>query len=359
VPPHYRHKFLHREIINGLEVYRSYVLPASNAQPKRRMLGFLTFLTSSVINSFRLKGKFDLIIASSPPVASSLSGYIISRLRRAKLVLEIRDLQPESGEQFGNLEKSIFTEIIRKVMRYLYKKADHVVCVTEGIAAWMKEHGVQESRLSTIKSGVGHDFLNSHSNGIRKKYGWEDKFLIVFSGTLGWVRPLESIVESARLLADNHKYHFVFIGDGQKRKSLEALAKQYNLNNISFVGLQPLEEIPYYLKASDVLVECLKEVPVARVALPTKIFEYMAAGKPIVFGSPDGEASHLLNQAGGALVYSPGNPTQLAELVKRIYQGQIDGTMLGQKYREFVNQNHTREQWASKYLDLLNKVGNS
>ncbi len=359
VPPQYRGKFFLREDINGLDVCRSYVLPASNAQPKKRMVGFLTFLASSVINSFRLKGKFDLVIASSPPVTSSLSGYIISRIRRARLVLEIRDLQPESGEQFGNINKSFFTEIIRRVMRFLYKKADHVVCVTEGIAGWMKQNGVNENRLTTIKSGVGNDFLNSHSNGIRKKYGWEDKFLVVFSGTLGWVRPLESIIETARLLADNKKYHFVFIGDGQKRRSLEILAQQYNLKNISFVGLRPLEEIPYYLKASDLLVECLKEVPVARVALPTKIFEYMAAGKPIVFGSADGETSRLLSEAGGALVFSPSNPEELARLVRRVYDGEIDGAGLGQKYREFVNNNHTREQWAQKYLALLDKVGNS
>ncbi len=359
VPQQYRGKFFLREDINGLDVCRSYVLPASNAQPKKRMVGFLTFLASSVINSFRLKGKFDLVIASSPPVTSSLSGYIISRLSRTKLVLEIRDLQPESGEQFGNINKSFFTEIIRRVMRFLYKKSDHVVCVTEGIAEWMEKNGVEKGRLTTIKSGVGNDFLNSHSNGIRKKYGWEDKFLVVFSGTLGWVRPLESIIETARLLADNKKYHFVFIGDGQKRRSLEVLANQYNLKNISFIGLRPLEEIPYYLKASDLLVECLKEVPVARVALPTKIFEYMAAGKPIVFGSTDGETSRLLSEAGGALVFSPSNPAQLAQLVKGLYDGEIDGAGLGQKYREFVNNYHTREQWAQKYLELLDKVGNS
>jgi len=356
VPEKYRGKFLVKEKLNDLNIYRSYVMPASNAEPKKRMIGFITFLFSSLINSFRIKGKFDLILASSPPVTSPLIGYILSRLRRTKLVLEIRDLQPESGEQFGNLNKSLFTESIRKVMRFLYHKADHIVCVTEGIAEWMKAYGIPENRLTTIKSGVGYDFINSHSNGIRKKYGWEDKFLILFSGTLGWVRPLETIVESARLLADDRQYHFVFVGDGQKRESLEALTKQYNLKNISFVGLQPLEQIPYYLKAGDVLVECLKEVPVAKVALPTKIFEYMAAGRPIIFGSTDGETSRLLEKAGGALTYSSGHPEQLAEIVRALYHKKIDGDELGKRYHNYVCSHHTREKWAQRYLNLLESV---
>lgn len=356
IPKRYKGKFYFSENLNGLEIHRSYVLPASNAQPKKRMLGFLTFLASAVINSFRIRGKFDIVLASSPPVTSAVIGYLISRLRRTKFVLEIRDLQPQSGEQFGNLKKSFFTNMIRRVMKTMYRKADHIVCVTEGIKLWLQKNGVEENRLSVVKSGVGDDFINSHSNGVRKKHGWGDKFLIIFSGTLGWVRPLETIVESARLLSDEKQYHFAFIGDGQKRESLEALAKQYNLKNVSFVGLRPLEEIPYYLKASDVLVECLKDVPVAEVALPTKIFEYMAAGRPIAFGANGGETSRMLSQAGGALTYAPEEPDHLVKIIRALYNKDINGDELGRKYHDFVSLQHTRENWAKRYLKLLDTV---
>ena len=359
VPLKYRGKFFVSEILNDLKIYRTFVLPASNANPQRRMVGFLTFLVSTLLNSLRIRGKFDLILASSPPVTSALSGYILSRIRRTRFILEIRDLQPESGEQFGNLKKSIFTESIRKVMRFLYRRADHIVCVTEGIESWMREIGIPAEKLTTIKSGVGQDFLNSHSNGIRKKYGWEDKYLILFSGTLGWVRPLETIVESARLLADDRQYHFVFVGDGQKRKSLELLTTQYNLKNISFIGLQPLEEIPYFLKAGDVLIECLKEAPVAKIALPTKIFEYMAVGKPILFGAIKGETSQFLDNAGGALTFSTADPEQLAGLIRSLYSKEINGNDLGKRYHDYVTRYHTREIWAQRYLDLIQKIHQS
>ncbi len=358
VSPQYKGKFYAREIVNGIDIRRSYVLPASNAQPRKRMVGFLTFLFSSIINSFKIKGDFDLILASSPPVTSALVGYILSKIKRTKLVLEIRDLQPESGEQFGNLKKSTFTRVVRRAMNYLYKKADHIVCVTSGIEKFISLGGVPKERLSTIKSGVGNDFIYSHSNGIRKKHGWGDKYLVLFSGTLGWVRPLETIIESARLLADERQYHFVFVGDGQKKSSLEKLARQYNLNNVSFVGLQPLQEIPYYLKAGDVLVECLKEVPVAQVALPTKVFEYMAAGRPIVFGTAGGEMSEELDRAGGALTFAPGDAGKLASTIKALYKKEINGEELGQKYHDYVSRNHARSLWADRYMNLLEKINN-
>ena len=94
IPGKYKGKFYHQDMMNGLDIRRSFVLPASNAQPKKRMIGFLTFLTSSIINSFRLKGKFDLVLASSPPVTSAMLGYVISKLRRTKLVLVVAHNTP-------------------------------------------------------------------------------------------------------------------------------------------------------------------------------------------------------------------------------------------------------------------------
>ncbi len=353
IPRKYRGKFFYRENMDGIEIIRSYVLPASNDQPKKRMIGFVTFLCSSLINSFRIKGRFDIVLASSPPVTSAVLGYIISRIRRAKLVLEIRDLQPEMGVQYGSLKASMFTRMIKKTMNFIYQKAWKIVCVTEGLANWMGDHGIPKDRVSTIKSGVGHNFIDSHSNGIRKKYGWEDKFLILFTGTMGTVRSLEPIIESARMLADNKCYHFAFVGDGQCRKAYEAQAKQYNLTNISFIDLQPLEQIPYFLHAGDVLVDSLKDVPFARSVLPVKMFEYMAAGKPIIFGSPATEATRFLDKAGGALTFSVKKPEQLATLIQDLYQQKIDGNNLGKRYHEYVKTHHSTEKWARRYLDIL------
>jgi glycosyltransferase involved in cell wall biosynthesis len=353
LPAEYKGKFYKREVVDGIDIRHSYVLPASNAQPKKRMVGFITFLISAFINSFRIKGKFDLILASSPPVTSAVLGHILSKIRRTKLILEIRDLQPEMGIQYGSLNKSRMTEIIRKIMHFIYKRAWKVVCVTEGLTRWMQDNGVSDGRLYTIKSGVGNNFIYSNSNGIRKKFGWEEKFLILFCGTMGCARSLEPIIESARILSEEKQYHFVFVGDGQKEKHYRQLANKYNLSNISFTGLQPLEQIPYFLKAGDVLVDCLQDVPFAKSVLPVKMFEYMAAGKPIIFGSPAYEATRFLDQAGGALTFSNERPEDLAGLVRSLYRKKIDGSELGRRYHEYVRTHHSSERWASQYLKIF------
>lgn len=353
IPEKYKGKIFCREYMDGIEILRSFVLPASNAQPHKRMIGFLCFLTTALLNSFRLRGKFDVVLASSPPVSSALLGWILSRLRRGKLVLEIRDLQPEMGEQYGSLKKSMLTELIRKMMRFIYRRAWKIVCVTEGLTNWMREHGYGNGQLTTIKSGVGDSFINSHSNGIRAKYGWEDKFLVLFCGTMGCVRSLEPVIESARLMADEKQFHFVFVGDGQKMMDYKKLVNKYRLSNVSFTGLQPLDEIPYFLKAGDVLVDCLKDVPFAKSVLPVKMFEYMAAGKPIIFGSPAKEATRLLDEAGGALTFSNNRPDELADLIRKIYSNKIDGENLGRRYHQYVKTNHSADIWARKYLDII------
>ncbi|MCW8802938.1 MAG: hypothetical protein OQK57_00950, partial [Ignavibacteriaceae bacterium] len=111
--------------------------------------------------------------------------------------------------------------------RFVYKRAWKIVCVTEGLTNWMRENGFGNGQLSTIKSGVGDSFINSHSNGIRTKYGWEDKFLVLFCGTMGCVRSLEPVIESARMMADEKHFHFVFVGDGQKMSDYKNVSAQY------------------------------------------------------------------------------------------------------------------------------------
>ncbi|HDL01222.1 MAG TPA: glycosyltransferase WbuB, partial [candidate division Zixibacteria bacterium] len=165
VPPEYKGKFFDSEVMDGVKVYRSWVLPASNSQPKKRMLGFIIFLVTTIINSFKLTGKFDMVVASSPPITTPLIGWILSKLKNCKFVLEIRDLQPESSEDFGNLNKSFFTRMLKKYMCYMYKKADRIVGVTEGISTYLKKIIDEPSKIVTIKSGVGTEFINVSSNG--------------------------------------------------------------------------------------------------------------------------------------------------------------------------------------------------
>ena len=356
VPEKYRGSFFYAEEMDGVKVYRSYVLPASNRFPGKRMIGFIIFLVTTVINSFRIKGNFDLVLASTPPVTSPVIGWILSKVRRAKFVIEIRDLQPESSEEFGNLKQSLFTKALKKFMYALYRKADQIVSVTDGITEYVKALGVASTAVATIKSGVSNEFFDADSNGIRKRYGWEDKFLILHAGSLGWAHAHETSIEAARRLVDHPDIQFVFVGDGQKKCVLEGMVRDYGLKNISFIGLQPLETIPHFLKASDVLIASLKQVPVAKRAFPSKLFEYMASGRPIAFGSCDGEVIRELEKAGGALWFPTDDPERLCELILKLKSGEIDGIKLGRQYHEHILKHHRRELWASRYLSLIRSI---
>ena len=356
VPEKYRGSFFYAEEMDGVKVYRSYVLPAANRFPGKRMIGFIIFLVTTVINSFRIKGRFDLVLASSPPVTSLVIGWILSKLKRTRFVIEVRDPQPECSEQFGNLKPSFFTEVIKKIVYYLYRKADRVVAVSDGFAAHIISLGIPSSKVVTIKSGVSTEFFDADSNGIRRDFGWEEKFLVLYAGTLGWAHALETVIESARQLVDQPDIQFIFVGDGQKRGVLEGMVRDYGLKNVRFIGLQPLDTIPYFLKASDVLLESVKEVPVARGTIPSKLFEYMASGRPIVFGSREGEAVRELEKAGGALWFPTDDPERLCELILKLKSGEINGEKLGRKYNVYTTRHHQRKQWAQKYLSIIRSI---
>ena len=134
------------------------------------------------------------------------------------------------------------------------------------------------------------------------------------------------------------------------------MVRDYLLKNVVFLGAQPLETIPHFLKTSNILIESLKEVPVTKGTFPAKLYEYMASGRPIVFGSREGEAVNELEKAGGALWFPTDDPEKLSELILQLKAGKIDGERLGRKYLDHATKFHRRELWASKYLEALNKL---
>lgn len=353
VPEKYRGKFFYHEEMEGVEVYRSWVLPASNRYPGRRMVGFIIFMITCLLNSLRITSKIDLVLASTPPVNTPVIGWILSKIRRAQFVLEIRDLQPESSEDFGNLNRSLFTRSLKKMMHGLYRRADKVVAATDGIGDYIKSLGIPAERVATIKSGFGREFATADHNGVRVKYGWEDKFLIVYSGTLGWAHSLETVIEAARRLTDQPDILFVFVGDGEKRGALEGMVKDYGLSNVAFIGAQPLQTIPHFLKASDILIESLREVPITQGTFPAKLFEYMACGRPILFGSHRGEAVRELAAAGGALSFRNDDHEKLCDLILQVKNGDIDGEKLGRQYHVHAMRYHARDRWAGEYLAFI------
>ncbi len=164
------------------------------------------------------------------------------------------------------------------------------------------------------------------------------------------------MIEAARRLIDQPDIQFVFVGDGQKRGVLEGMVRDYGLKNVCFTGLRPLEDIPFFLNASDVLVESVKEVPVAQGTFPSKLFEYMASGRPIVYGSCRGEAVQELEKAGGALWFPAEDPERLADLILKLKSGEINGQELGRKYHQHAFRHHRRELWAQRYLKLIESL---
>jgi colanic acid biosynthesis glycosyl transferase WcaI len=353
IPPRYRGRFYFYEEMDGVKVHRSWTLPASNRQRRRRMFGFLVFSFTCLFTSFRIRPKPDVVLASMPPVNTPVIGWLISRMRRSRFVIEVRDLEPEACEFLGNLKPSLFTRSLKRIIHGLYRRADKIVAVTDGLADYLKALGIRTEKVTTIKSGFGDEFLEAAQDHVRERYGWNGRFLVLYSGTLGRAHALETIIESARRLESVSDLLFVMVGDGERRTALEQMTRAFGLRNVAFLGAQPLERIPGFLKTADILVEALRNTPITSGIFPAKLFEYMASGRPILFGARDGEAIRELRAAGGVLSFASDDVTKLCELILKIKDGTIDGDALGRRYSEHAQRFHRRERWAKDYLAFL------
>jgi glycosyltransferase involved in cell wall biosynthesis len=232
----------------------------------------------------------------------------------------------------------------------MYRRASHVVTITEAQRAAIVAEGVSEARVSVIPNGVDAAFFEEAA--ARRTDG---KFVVTYIGTLGMAHRLETLLEAAHLLRDDASVEFRIVGEGARRAALEARAKELRLTNVMFAGERPRGEVPQWIAGSDACAVLLRRNEVFLTVVPSKMLEIMAAGRPIILGV-EGEALALLERARAGIGIAPENAAQLAAAICRLRDDAALAAQLGANGRAFVRQEFRRETLAEKYLELLERV---
>jgi glycosyltransferase involved in cell wall biosynthesis len=184
---------------------------------------------------------------------------------------------------------------------------------------------------------------------IRKELQLEEKFIAIYAGIHGLAQNLETILETARLLQDNSKIHFLLIGDGPKKTELISLAASYNLHNLTFLPEKPCEQIPLYLSAADIALIPLRKAEVFKVVLPSKIFDAWSCERPVLF-SIDGEAREMVETVHGGIFIPPEDPTKMAEALINLTNCPAELDAMGKNGHRYTEQNHSRKALAEKLI---------
>lgn len=351
----YANKLFQRENEDGVEIVRVYSFLAANKGTFRRILNYVSFMLSAVVASLFIK-KADVVIATSPQFFCGWAGVFAKFIHRAPLILEIRDIWPESIVAVGAMRNKGVVRFLEWLEKLMYRAATHIVTVGRGYREQLRERRVPEEKISIIYNGADLDLFERGSDA-SLNFPADVSFVCTYVGTVGMAHGLSVVLEAAEKLRARGRTDigFVVVGDGAERSELEQRARQSGLDNVVFTGQVPRSAIPGILAQSSCCLVHLKNTELFSTVIPSKIFEMLAAEKPIIIGVR-GEAREIIESAGAGVFMTPGRADELAAISCTLADNRALLSKLGRSGKQFVEKNFSRKYFAECYRDLIETV---
>jgi glycosyltransferase involved in cell wall biosynthesis len=344
------------ERTEGVKVVRTWLYATANEGIVKKTLAHLSFMVTSVLFGFRKVGRPDVVMVSSPTFFSIFSGWLIAKLKRARLIVEIRDLWPAIFVELGVLTNKQVIWLLERIELFFYRSADHVVTVTEGFREDLIRRGIPADRVTTITNGVDLDVFQpaEADPAVRHKLGAKPgEALALYIGAHGISHGLTSVADAAaRLEADG--IHVAFVGDGAAKQKLVNRVAELHVDNITLLPSVPRDEVPPIVSAADICIVPLRDVALFSSFIPSKIFEFLGAGKAVV-GAVRGEPARILRDA-GATVVDPEDPVALAEAILDLAKDPERRAAQATAGRLYVAEHFDRRKLASRYLELMTRI---
>ena len=354
----YKGKFSSREIIDGVKVVRSWIFASRSKGVTSQLSVYFSFVFSSILTGVLRLPKADFLICESPPLFLGFSALILKFTKRAKLVMNISDLWPESAVQLGMIGPGIKLSILEWFEKLLYKKSTFVMCQTEGIVDGVK-NSYKDSETILFPNGVDLEMFvyreRSCENNVAEELAVDsDKFIVGYGGNHGRSQALAQVVEAARIVSEkNKKIEFLLFGDGPEKDELVRKVEDMKLFNLRFFPSQPREKMSEIQSMWDVALVPLRNIKIFDGARPSKMFELMGGEVPFIFCGK-GEGAEIAEKSGCAIVVPPENPAKLADAVLEIAaMNKKQRRKMGSEGRKFVEKNFNRAKLAEELFGFL------
>ncbi len=353
-------KLIDIQNIDGIKILRAYTCSSLHRSYFWRVISFVSFMVTSIIAALkiRIEEDVDLVIGTTPPLFQAGSAWLAAKLLKCPFVLEVRDLWPEFAIDMGVLSNPLLIKNSRWFENFLYRHAAHLIVNSPAYRDYLIGKRVPESKITLIPNGVDTKMFDPNADGekIRERFGLKGRFVVTYAGALGAANDIDTILRTANHLKRVSNIHFLVVGDGKERSRLETLAKEFNIHNVTFAGFYPKTTMVNILAASDVCVATLRDIPAFRTTYPNKVFDYMAAGRPIVLGI-DGVIRKVIEEARAGIFVPPNNDLALAEAVYELYKNPEQADSMGMAGRSYVEKHFDRKKQAGEFLRLLRRLG--
>ena len=349
----YRNRLYQEEWIEGIRTIRVWSYMSANEGFFRRSIDYVSFMISSVLLCFRYPA-FDVILATSPPILTAVAGFLISLFRRRPWVFEIRDLWPASIRAVAASGESLLS-LLERLELFLYRRATRILSLTNSFKQDLISRGIPGYQIDVVTNGVDADEFNPAriSFDARTLLGVPgNSFLLGYIGTTGMAHGLETLLEAARICQNSPAMRFLIMGEGAERAQLEATAEKWKLSNVIFRDFVPHEEVPNYLAALDASIVHLRPDPLFKTVIPSKIFESMAMGVPILM-AVEGEAAALVASSESGICLSSGDPEALVAAARRLASDKALRDHMAECGREAARTRFSRKVNAEQALRCL------
>jgi glycosyltransferase involved in cell wall biosynthesis len=339
--------------IPGVEIRRAAVYAGHHKSFIHRMLAFLSFMLSSFFIGLRLQD-VDLVWGTSPPIFQGLTSWALARLKRAAFLFEVRDLWPEFAVAVGVLRSGLLIRASERLERFLYRQADCIIVNSPGFLEHVRARGAR--RIELIPNGADPAMFDTKADGseFRRMLGLEGKFTVIYAGAHGMSNDLDVLLEAARLLQEPG-LQIVLVGDGKEKPALVRRSQELHLLNTTFVGAVAKRQMPSVLAAADACVAILKPIEAYKTTYPNKVFDYMAAGKPVLLAI-DGVIRQVVEGASCGLFVAPGDPVALADAIRYFAADRERAHRMGVNGKAYLERNFNREQIAARLLGVIESM---
>lgn len=257
--------------------------------------------------------KFDYVIATSPPLFVAIGGFAAAFFKRAKFILDVRDIWPDSAVSAGMLNpKGIPYKIARLAEKFIYKRASIITCVSKPMASYISSQS-KHNRIHVLYNGISP--LTERDKLQKSTFETAaDHLTVGYAGNIGIVQNTDILLKAAQLSdkTETPKIRFLLIGDGIERERIQNEATKLEESKFSFTGILPKEDALATLEKADLLFFSLIEDPVFDITIPSKLFDYLLMNKPIIT-SIKGEGREILEQLGCAIFFDPNSPESLVQ----------------------------------------------
>lgn len=337
----------------GVELMRCGVWGPVGRSFAWRTVGFLSFMINAFLRALRVPS-VDLVWGTSPPLFQTITAWAIAGVKRVPWLFEVRDLWPAFAVEAGVLSNPLLIRAAEFAERFLYRHADRILINSPGFRSHIQQNGASPDAISLVPNGVDAEQIkpNPVQDGFLREHGLEGKFVALYSGAHGRANDLGVVLDAAHVLREDPSIVFVLVGDGPEKDQLMRRARAQNIENVKFLPPIPKANMPDILSGAGCGIAVLKAIPLFKTTYPNKVFDYMAAGRPVILGI-EGAIQEVIEGAQAGISIPPGDGNALAEAVMVLAEDPQLAQKMGARGRDCVERQFDRKMLFRDFYALL------